>query len=231
MVRTVTRVAPGKRKASRKDIVTRSNGDRTKEKLLNAAEALFGERSFDTVSLRDITNEAGVTLALATYHFSTKENLFAEVVARRAKILNHLRRESLAAVLSKQTLTLEALFDAFMRPLFEKMQNDDEGWQAYILVVSKLGQTNQWLNLLRENFDETGNIFLTQLKILLPDSDEEDLARCFSFALQLMVQTVSKNQRLDSLSYGRFHASNLKRSYPTLLKFVVGGLRAVTARP
>src|SRR5690242_1840463 len=76
--------------------VTRANGDQTKEKILDAAEELFGEKTFDTVSLRDITNHAGVTLALASYHFGTKDNLFVAVIARRADMLNRMRLERLA---------------------------------------------------------------------------------------------------------------------------------------
>ena len=219
------KVAAGKRNAANREMVTRANGDRTKEKLLNAAEALFGQGSFDTVSLRDITNAAGVTLALSSYHFTTKENLFAEVVARRAQVLNQMRREGLAQVLRGE-LTLEALLDAFMRPLFLQMDSEDAGWQAYVLVIAKLGQTNQWLDLLRAYFDQTAHIFLAQLTRLFPEGDEEELARCFSFALQLMLVAVSNNQRLDSLSGGRFHASDLARAYPVLLKFVVGGMKA-----
>ena len=217
--------ARAKRAGANGDPVTRANGDRTKEKLLNAAEALFGERGFDTVSLRDITNAAGVTLALSSYHFNTKENLFSEVVARRARVLNETRRENLARV-ARDELTLETLLDAFMRPLFERMESEDAGWQAYVLVIAKLGQANQGLELLRAYFDETAHIFLGQLKRLFPDGEEEELARCFSFALQLMLVTVSKNPRLDSLSGGRFRASDLGRAYPTLLKFAAGGIRA-----
>ena len=66
--------------------------DTTRDKILDAAEALFGERTFDTVSLRDITNRANVTLALASYHFGTKDKLFADIVARRASILGEMRR-------------------------------------------------------------------------------------------------------------------------------------------
>lgn len=76
--------------------VTRANGDQTKEKILDAAEELFGEKTFDTVSLRDITHHAGVTLALASYHFGTKDNLFVAVVARRADMLNRMRLERLS---------------------------------------------------------------------------------------------------------------------------------------
>ena len=77
---------------------TRANGERTRVRILDAAELLFGARGFDGVSLRDITDGAGVTLALASYHFGTKENLFEEVVARRAAELGEERLARLAAI-------------------------------------------------------------------------------------------------------------------------------------
>ena len=76
---------------------TRANGNRTRALILDAAERQFGARGFDAISLRDITDDAGVTLALASYHFGTKDNLFEAVVARRAGSLGQDRRDRLAA--------------------------------------------------------------------------------------------------------------------------------------
>jgi AcrR family transcriptional regulator len=206
---------------------TRQNGEETRAKIINAAELLFGRLSFDTVSLRDITIEAGVTLALASYHFRTKENLFAAVVARRAEVMNRIRRERLAALDKKGKLTLEALLDAFMHPLFEQMKGDDEGWRAYLLLLASMGTSERWLPYLHENFDETANLFIERLKVLLPDVEEEDLLRGFSMILVLMLQTVSKNRRLDTLSDGRYLSSDLDKSYALLLKFALAGLNAL----
>lgn len=86
---------PTLRKAPAPRATARANGDATRVRIVDAAEALFGERTFDTVSLREITQQAGVTLALASYHFGSKENLFAQTVARRADILNQIRRAEL----------------------------------------------------------------------------------------------------------------------------------------
>jgi AcrR family transcriptional regulator len=204
--------------------VTRANGDQTKEKILDAAEELFGEQTFDTVSLRDITNRAKVTLALASYHFGTKDNLFSAVVSRRAHLLNQMRRERLQALEASGKLTVEALLDAFMQPLFVQTQKGDDGWRAYVQVISKLAQTNRWLDLLKENFDETANLFISRLKPLMPGLDEETLMRGFSFSLQLMLQAVSRNRRLDALSGGRFSANDLDRTYVILLKYATAGL-------
>src|SRR5665213_2308128 len=63
-------------------------GDSTKLLILNAAERCFAEDGFDGVSLRAITEAAGVDLALVNYHFGSKENLLREVIGRRAKIVH-----------------------------------------------------------------------------------------------------------------------------------------------
>lgn len=206
---------------------TRANGDQTREKIVNAAELMFGNHSFDTVSLRDITNEAGVTLALVSYHFKTKENLFSTVVARRAEILNQKRRKRLAELEAAGTVSTEGLLDAFMHPLFEQMQSDDEGWQAYVLLLSKLSVNDRWLGYLHDNFDETATLFVNRLRSILHDVSEENLMRGFSMVLVLMLQTVSRNRRLDSLSDGRFSSSDLQTAYRLLLGFCLAGLNSL----
>ena len=55
-----------------------------KERILDAAERLFAQRGFYGVSLRDITQAAGVDVALVGYHFGGKRELFAAVFERPA---------------------------------------------------------------------------------------------------------------------------------------------------
>lgn len=52
----------------------------TKEKILRAAHTLFGQKGFDSVSIREISKEAGVNVAAVNYHFENKENLFKETI-------------------------------------------------------------------------------------------------------------------------------------------------------
>jgi len=67
-----------------------------KERILDAAEQRFAQRGFYGVSLRDITQAAGVDVALVGYHFGGKRELFAAVFERRAEVLNRERLELLA---------------------------------------------------------------------------------------------------------------------------------------
>lgn len=198
--------------------------DSTRERILNAAEDLFGTRNFDSVSLRDITRQAGVTLALASYHFGTKDRLFAEVVARRARVLADLRQARLAALRDPDTA---AILDAFMRPLFDKLDSGEPGWPAYLLVLSQLAQTNRWTDLLRDHFDPTARLFLAALARTLPDVPAPMLMRGFATALAAMFQTVARNRRIDALSGGAVTADDTEQAYRALLRFCTAGLNGL----
>jgi AcrR family transcriptional regulator len=202
-------------------------GAATRRKILDAAEALFGESTYDTVSLRDIAGRAKVTLHLASYHFGTKEQLFGAVVARRAALLSELREQRLAQIAEEEALSPEAILDAFMRPLFEKMATGSPGWRSYLLILTQLGQSNRWLELLRTNFDPTAELFLKRLVAALPDIPRATLMRGFALALVAMLQTLSRNRRLDALSGGKLSADDLDEAYRVLLKFSVGGLESL----
>ena len=60
----------------------------TKERLLDAAEALFGDRGIAAVSVRDITAQADANIAAVNYHFGGKDALFLAVLNRRMEPLN-----------------------------------------------------------------------------------------------------------------------------------------------
>lgn len=54
----------------------------TREKLLRTAEALFVERGYDAVSIRDVTARAGATKGHVYYYFKSKQDLFDTILDR-----------------------------------------------------------------------------------------------------------------------------------------------------
>lgn len=53
-----------------------------RDRVLRHAHALFIERGFDSVSMQQIADSAGLTKAALYYHFRDKEDLFGHVVRR-----------------------------------------------------------------------------------------------------------------------------------------------------
>ena len=71
-----------------------------RQRILEAAEALFTEQGFNAVSIRDIAERCEVTNAALYYHFPSKDALFEEVLEQHAQRLNVRMR---AAVREKGT--------------------------------------------------------------------------------------------------------------------------------
>ena len=72
-----------------------ARGERTRQRLLAAAEEIFGERGFQFASIADITRGAGVAQGTFYLYFDTKRDLIRAIVDERG--------HELRAVLAKAT--------------------------------------------------------------------------------------------------------------------------------
>ena len=61
---------------------SRIDGERTRGKILVAAEREFAEKGYELASVREISRRAGVNMALANRYFGSKEGLY-RIVAKR----------------------------------------------------------------------------------------------------------------------------------------------------
>lgn len=61
---------------------SRSDGERTRERILDAALPLFAELGYAGASIRAIAKAAGVNVATLAYHFEDKDGLYVTVMQR-----------------------------------------------------------------------------------------------------------------------------------------------------
>ncbi|HKW42220.1 MAG TPA: TetR family transcriptional regulator [Gemmatimonadales bacterium] len=86
--------------------------DDTKQRLLDASRKLFADNGFDGASVRAITRRAGANLGAVTYHFGSKENLYAAVLEQLfARLADQVT--AAAAQPHPARLRLEAIVHAF----------------------------------------------------------------------------------------------------------------------
>ena len=71
--------------------------ERAKQRLLEAALAVFGEKGPKAATVREIAKAAGQNVAAIEYHFGGKENLYAAVMEGIVREIRH----QLADVLSE----------------------------------------------------------------------------------------------------------------------------------
>ncbi len=86
--------------------------------IMEAAETLFAEKGFNGTSVRDISEKAGVNLAMISYYFGSKDKLFEalfkyRVEATKVKIETIIGRADLSAI-EKVNLLIDSYIEKIM---------------------------------------------------------------------------------------------------------------------
>jgi len=110
-----------------------------KDKILEVAECLFVERGYQAVSIRDISSACKVTNAALYYYFSSKQELFLEVLRHYTeKLASKMRRAAEGKV------TVEDKLEAMLSVYLQMSMN---GKSFFALVSQKLpGANNSQVN-------------------------------------------------------------------------------------
>ncbi|HEX2315854.1 MAG TPA: helix-turn-helix domain-containing protein [Thermomonospora sp.] len=124
---------------------------RRREQLLAAALGEFGRRGFHLTQMEHVATAAGVSKALLYQHFTSKDELFAEVTAA---IVAELSARLHAAVAPKQS-SVEGV-RAMVRTLFDYATEEPDGWA---LVIRHLDKPETGGDDLREIRDRMGESF------------------------------------------------------------------------
>jgi AcrR family transcriptional regulator len=201
------------------------------EKILDVAEALFAERGFDGVTLRQISMGADVDVALASYHFGKKMDLFRAVLERRAPALNSARREALEsakAAAAPEPPEVEAIVEAFLRPLEIAQETGDAGWANYLALIAYINNSPYWgQRMMSALFDELVAEFVEALQQTLPNGRPEDIYWCFNSMSGALTLTLARTGRIDRLSGGLCKSDDFRAAYDHMIPFVAAGFREV----
>ena len=227
-------VAPKHKPASSDARVAAKRGDTTRLAILDAAERCFGEGGFDGVSLRTITEGAGVDLALVNYHFGSKDNLLREVIARRARIVHEERVGALETArheAGNRSPSVEAIVTAFLAPLLQRLVDGGDGWRHYGSLISQLDVLPKFVALASDVLDPTALHFINALRLALPEAPQRSIYWGYMFLLGSMVQVASATGRIERLSRGLCRSDDIAGALRELVPFVSAGLRALGSEP
>lgn len=201
------------------------------ERILDAAEELFARHGYDGVTMRQIASKAEVDVALASYHFGKKVDLFHAVFNRRAELLSASRREVLLANQQRAeggTQTLEQIIEAFLLPLKLAQESREPGWRNYLAMVAYVMASPVWNEVLMPNvYDKRVSEFVDALKAALPHAAEEDIHWCYHYMSGALALTLAQTGRIDRLSGGKCKSSDFDAAYNRMIPFVAAGFREV----
>ena len=202
-----------------------------RDRILDAAEALFAERGFDGVTLRQIASSAGVDVALANYHFGKKLELFNAVFERRAALLNQSRLDALRKVQAEQGdagASVEQVIEAFLRPLELTQETADPGWRHYLALIAYVNNSTYWgKRMMSKLFDDLVQEFIAALRQALPTASDQDLYWCYHNLSGALTLTLAQTERIDTLSGGLCKSSDFQAAYDHMIPFVAAGFRKV----
>ena len=106
---------------------TTEAANNVRRRLIDTAEALFGEKGFNGTSIRDITTRANCNVAAVNYHFHGKDNLYFEIFSNRLDILRDVRISGINKAMRDENVTLEKLLYAFANAFIEPLLAESGG--------------------------------------------------------------------------------------------------------
>lgn len=211
----------------------RKSGEATRERMLDAAEALFAKDGYHGTSMRDVAEATESRIALVTYHFGTKDVLFNKVVERRASFMAHQRILALDAARARAAdnpVALRDLVAGYVWPFVERSSKGGQGWKNYSLLVARLANSPDWAKVISDHYDAVARQYVAEFRRALPTVTDENVYHAFSFMVGSMLALVAEPRRVENLSFGKHKSDNLERVFDTMLPFLVGGFEALTKR-
>ena len=223
---TPARTAPKRRRSSAKNSGTQCTpSPDTKELIMSVAERMFADRGFASVSIRDLTAEAGVNIASINYYFGSKEKLLYEVFKRR---VNEMTEERLARLAEVQK---QAGDKASPREILRALLEPGIRWREQ--STGKRSAIKFLMRARSEGTSQIKEVMETRLGALpeyrealckaMPDVSFEDVCWGIHFGLSTMHQVGLELDRLIALSDGKCDPSNTEALIDRLLDFCVAG--------
>ena len=206
-----------------------TNEAATKAAVFATAERLFALHGFQSVSVRDITSEAGVNLASVNYHFGSKDTLLFEIFKRRTAELNRERARMLHEASARHEGKppvrdiLEALFAP---PLRWASPENDRRISVQFIIRARSEGTADMREALAGDVSHLAR-FADALLATRPDLPRETVFWRLHFCLGMIHNNrFAEFDRLHVLSDGATREADIEGLLKRMLDFAEAGFLA-----
>lgn len=206
----------------------------TRERLIEAAVRLFGERGIEATSLRALTDTAGSNIAAVNYHFGSKEGLLRAVIDQTMRAVNDERALRLDELESAaQPVSIAALVRAFVEPgvgLTEGHGHRGPDVARFIGRVMSEPDTRV-RQIFAEQVESVEGRYLAAFRRALPDLDEDGVRFAYTSVLGLL--SVYQSGAFATLDWAPEEDSGAAASgfgvvdRERLVAFMTGGILAI----
>jgi AcrR family transcriptional regulator len=207
----------------------KKENNNTKNRILEKAEALFAEKGFHGVSIREITRAAKCNTAAVNYHFSGKKNLYMEVFRTRWVPRELIMYENFKKALAGQDspsidLVIQALASAYLEaPLTTEELRGHR--QIMIREINNPSEAFEYAadHTMRPLFRHLQQL----LKPLLPEpSNEESLILDILSIFGMLLYFNYSRPMISRITGKRYDSTFKKRLVHHLVRFSLHGVAA-----
>jgi len=204
----------------------------TKEALLDAAEALFGERGYEAVGIRQIVERAGANLAAIKYHFGSKQELYNETVRRLLARANAVENiwAPLEGPFTGPEEAAETLGVFIGRHCQRVLEGGASTVAARLFLMEAIWPSECFDDVIEEHFKPSLKRLERTVRAINPRIPEEEAATVANSVIAPMAYQRIYRRIIDSIEDGSApaegHALRLAR---TISAFVIRGIGADAA--
>jgi AcrR family transcriptional regulator len=208
----------------------------TKQRLIEASEALFADKGFDRVSVRDITTKAEANVAAVNYHFGSREGLVAVVMARYTNPVNEERLARLDVLERRaagKALPLEMILDAFVRPFVTQVRRSELSEKLFMKLMGQMfGQQGCKLPLMVETLYLTMlNRFQKAISRSLSGLPVDEIWWRMHFMVGSMIHTMAHAETLHRFSGSDSGIPTVEQTLSRFIRFAAAGMHAGADSP
>ena len=115
---------------------SRSASD-TASRIVSVAASLFAAKGYEGVSIKDISETAGVNIAAVNYHFDSKENLFLQIIEQFLSELFVSARKTLVSPQNPEDLKVR--LEIFVRQTIEAIIRQPD---VILIIQREMARSN-----------------------------------------------------------------------------------------
>lgn len=210
----------------------------TRERLLNAAQQLFAERSFTQVSVREITDKAGVALSAINYHFGGKDDLIYALARRTGPELIRERAQLLQAAEAQGgdvEQRVRGVLHALVAPVIRWYRRPQT--RKYFIPFQRRAMLDGPPRVRKLFAEDIRHLepFVQALSRLLPELSPEEIGWRLHFVLGIEHTVINEADRLAGLTNGLSDSTDddvvIERVIDFACRGLLPGIRETAAAP
>lgn len=205
----------------------------TRQRVIDAASALFAERGFHGTTARDIAERAGVNLAAAHYHFGSKEALYLDVLrAQFDAVTAALERRGarLAAGARPARAVLETLLRARIGAMLDVLLGPPPGLHGTLMMREMCDPSAALPHIVSQFIEPMKRETEALIARLEPRLSRAAVERCM---FSIVGQVFAYRTQLAALPFlyrgWRLDRAGLAAIADHIAAFSLGGMRALAA--